>query len=387
MGLNRILTGILVPVTFCLAWLAPAGSMAADGATVPTTDQAAVAIHTNYGDRLCWFHTCPGDYNQDGMVTEADITPFGVYFDVGIRQHDEAFPDYYVLSLVDGNGDGYITSADLTPIGVYYGLDVLGGYRLYASNDPADYPGSNAGPNGPGATLVASRGLSETVTDPLETTRYNGVYCQDRLRYEVEVGDPRSFEYWWIRAVDGNGNEGTPSAVWVHPGREVALSDDDQVPATWDESTSTLSWYYYNRGDYNFNSMVEVTDMHLITTHGGEVNTGDPNSLAYVIDTDGSGVVDEGDMAAVYEAWETRIFGYNVYIADTSAAYPAANDARSVLEPVAAVDFASAGFMLAETRPLLSIELPDVAAGQYLWVRPYDQLGYEGTPSNLVVVE
>lgn len=385
---TRLTMDVWVFASLALAiFITPAVCIAAEVSTVPTTDQAAVKLGTFYVNRLSWYHTCPGDYNQDGMVTAADITPFGMNFDIAVSGDDESFPDWNVLSVIDGNGDGLITSADITPIGVHYGMDVLGGYQLYASDDARDYPDSNAGPNKPGATLIASRGFAETVTKPGDTSDYNGRMNPARLRYEVIVDDPTVYEYWWVRPLDKSGHEGTPSELWRNPGKAVPVSDDDRALASWNGGTNMLSWYYNHLGDYSLNGFIDTSEVTIIGMHLGEVNTGDPNSIAYIIDNNGSGDVDQGDLDTVLENWGTIIYGYNVYVSNSANDYPSANDAGSVLEQVAAVDYINAGFRFSEVRPLLSIALAEVTPGMYLWVRPYDSYGYEGTPSNLVVVE
>jgi len=376
---------VVTVVSVMAAMLLPAVTARAAETSIVPTNEAGAVVWSGFGPAgLSWFHTCPGDYNQDGLVSGSDITPFGIYFDWAST--GETFPDDVILSLIDGNGDGVITAADITPVGVNYGRDVLGGYNLYASDDPADYPDDGGQATKPGAVLLTSVTLADTITEPGETRNYLNQQVLVRKRFRYPLEDPTIYYYYWVRPVDGLGNEGSPSEIWKNPGVSVTRLAQSAAVADW-LGGSTLRWYYYNHGDYNLDRMVTISDMNKVTQLFQTVASSDPNTETGMIDTDGSGVIDTGDIEAIEVNYDKIICGYNVYHSMEAGDYPATNDERSNIEPVASIGYDGTNFTGDPYRPVFTVDVPGASAGSYLWVRPYDHYGWEGTPSNLVVVE
>lgn len=143
MGVQGLLRRLAFAVMVLTAIITPVLSGAAEGSTAPETDLARPAWDTR--GMVRWYHSLPGDFNQDGLVNGSDLTQFGLYFDLAAS--DGSFRVHSELSLIDGNRDGRITSADMTTIGVHYNNDVLGGYNVYASQSLADYPAGNTAPS------------------------------------------------------------------------------------------------------------------------------------------------------------------------------------------------------------------------------------------------
>lgn len=79
---------------------------------------------------LNWYYRNWGDYDQNGKVAIADITPLAVHF--GQSYDVEAEPQC-LLAAVDGDGNGTIGIADVTPIAVNFGV-TCSGYRVESSN-------------------------------------------------------------------------------------------------------------------------------------------------------------------------------------------------------------------------------------------------------------
>jgi len=73
----------------------------------------------------------PGDYDNDGLVGIADITPIAQIY--GFSAED-GLPEV-VLARVDGDGDGRVGISDITPIAQNYGTDVAA-YRLERGPSP-----------------------------------------------------------------------------------------------------------------------------------------------------------------------------------------------------------------------------------------------------------
>ena len=108
------------------------------------------------GSVLSWFYANTGDYDQNGQVTIADLTPIGQNFEES-NPEGGAWPAANLLAQVDGDSNGVINISDITPIGQNLQNSVLGGYNIYASEDEADVPDEDNGfRNGGGSMLVAN---------------------------------------------------------------------------------------------------------------------------------------------------------------------------------------------------------------------------------------
>ncbi|MCB1219811.1 MAG: hypothetical protein H7A35_09530 [Planctomycetales bacterium] len=88
---------------------------------------------------LSWRERLTGDYDINGVVTIADITPLGI--NLG-KSYDKEDPDASPkVEIVDGDFNGLITLADITPIGQNFNTQITG-YDVYrtalssASEDP-----------------------------------------------------------------------------------------------------------------------------------------------------------------------------------------------------------------------------------------------------------
>ena len=380
--MRHVAAGAFVIALMLLLGATDSGSVGASSSSVPTSEQARIVM----GRGVFWYHTCPGDYNQDGLVNASDITPLGANLD------ESALPDAFAksthFSLIDGDQNGMLTIADMTAIGANFESDVLGGYHVYAADSLGEYPDTNAAPSKPGAHLMGSVALADTLTADDETVNYADRKVRARKRFSFATEYPLEHRYWWVRPVDKHGNEGTPSEVVVDPGSHVPRNDLSAAVASWDPAPSTLSWYSYNHGDYNCDGDVGVADMTPVLQNYMQSASSDVNSVKYIADGDFSRVIDDDDIDIIGQYFGLFIAGYSIYASDIQSVYPQSNDVLSVVEPVSTIHYERSDYDdQPQYRPLLSVELPEVTAGTYLWVRPYDYVGYEGTPSNLVVAE
>ncbi|MBN2081893.1 hypothetical protein JW859_06745 [bacterium] len=147
-------------------------------------------------DTLTWHYVNIGDYNQDGEVGVADLTPIGVNFGEDVTPNQFDFNT--ALSVIDGNSNGQIEVADITPIGQNYLFNIFGGFRIYGSQNFSDY---NVDGNG-GATLI------DTVTIGDDAI---GTASQVRLSFEYTIGAPVANDFYWVRPTDGASAEGVIS--------------------------------------------------------------------------------------------------------------------------------------------------------------------------------
>jgi len=71
---------------------------------------------------LTWHHRSQGDYNQDGVVSIADVTPIAIHFGETVPGDDTAHVS--IQAVVDGNQDGTVSISDVTPIAMRFGVEV-----------------------------------------------------------------------------------------------------------------------------------------------------------------------------------------------------------------------------------------------------------------------
>lgn len=182
---------------------------------------AGLLFDPGYPPRLEWCYWNSGDCNQDGLVFFDDVPWYGQFIGLG-------YPDYYsapFMSDVDLNDE--INLSDMYPIGAHVGWQVAG-YRVYASNNSADYPD----PSAPGVQLVAEITFESALGDPLT----------DRLRFQYDLlpwpGEmPKQFVWvspysWGSEAADG------AASVLLDLG-VPALSFSLSTPSEWYDGSGT----------------------------------------------------------------------------------------------------------------------------------------------------
>ncbi|MCB1216441.1 hypothetical protein KDL44_03560, partial [bacterium] len=83
-------------------------------ASLPDPEKSRVADLAVSGDSslatFTWSYSNPADYDQNGEVNIADLTPVGVHFG-----KDSNSPDWATASIADGDGNGLVNLADITP--------------------------------------------------------------------------------------------------------------------------------------------------------------------------------------------------------------------------------------------------------------------------------
>ncbi len=186
--------------------------------------------------QLSWYYANCGDYNQNGVVGLTDLVPLALY--LGETGPANGYPETSERSVIDGNGDHRISLADLAPIGANWGAAALGGYNIYASADPQDYPAAGVAPQdaklwqGQAAFAAATAGVL------------------DRKHFTFALAAPSAGEYYWVRPADG-ALDGMPSTLAHHaasaPGGWSMLGHDAQQTCRSEYSgpaTATLKWAF-----------------------------------------------------------------------------------------------------------------------------------------------
>ena len=163
----------------------------------PASAAARAQMHFSTGNpsTFSWTYTCPGDYDQNGEVNVADLTPLGQNYGTG-----GGFEYATDLYQIDGDGNGELNISDLTTIGQNYGASVAG-YAIYRSTSPdTEYPSSN--------TAASLAELIHETTAEDEAPRAPGF----RRRYYFSTDEPVGVkDVFWIRPLDQSGQPGTPS--------------------------------------------------------------------------------------------------------------------------------------------------------------------------------
>lgn len=154
----------------------------AAGAPVGAENRIAdlAARYAGAGYRLSWSYRNRGDYDLNGEVNAADLTPLGLHFGA-----TSASPDWELARLADGNGDGELNIGDITPIGQHFHARVAG-YGIWGGNDAAGW----------------------NYLGQMELAAWEVVDGSRSFRYDFAQAD---FDYYYVAALDGQGAEGEPS--------------------------------------------------------------------------------------------------------------------------------------------------------------------------------
>jgi len=169
----------------------------------------------------------------------------------------------------------------------------------------------------------------------------------------------------------------------------VPHSASDASQLTYDPSNATaeLRFDYANRGDYDQNGQVNISDLTPLGKHLNE-GTGTPFPRASnlsMIDGSGDGVVSISDLTPLGAGLNDTVTGYNVYCTTDGSKVPTDNTTPS--DPAARVGnvvIADHQGTSTADRIFWTFDLASTPAGAFYWVRPYEAVQTaEGTPSNV----
>jgi hypothetical protein len=164
---------------------AKAVSTAPGGGENKPTDLRLIETATAGTYILRWHERNVGDYDNNGTVAIADITPLAMNFGSAVADENSA------VGLADGDGNETIGIADVTPIAVHFGT-ALAGYNVYVAGNATPLP--NEG--NPGEPLSVMR------PDDAGSTRVEYEYSEVLLAGTEEVR---------VAPGDNGGAEGIPS--------------------------------------------------------------------------------------------------------------------------------------------------------------------------------
>jgi hypothetical protein len=149
---------------------------------------------------------------------------------------------------------------------------------------------------------------------------------------------------------------------------------------------------YTNPGDYDQNGLVTISDLTPLALHFGKSGPFAPD-VAFIgfgsypveslVDGDGNGEINLADLTVIGQNFgNDALGGYNIYGSATLDALPASPDAESSIPPVTSVPFLDGDGDTTTQRLSYNYFQPSAPAGAvYMWSRPVDAEGNEGTPS------
>jgi len=181
-----------------------------------------------------------------------------------------------------------------------------------------------------------------------------------------------------------------PANAGDQPARGASLAPARDASATvlsLDLGNTELHWGYYNQGDYDQNSEVNVADLTPLGRHFLEAGPFLVNAIGAVVDGDGNGEINVADLTPIGANYGRRVRGYRIYESLDAGNYPAVNDAPSALAALGETSLSEGD--PAQERLHYSFLLNEVVVGAFYWVRPYDGEPLDpaaslGTPSNMV---
>lgn len=134
---------------------------------------------------LSWHYLNAGDYDQNGRVAIADITPLAQHF--GETYDPETEPNS-LQAVIDGSGNGVVNIADVTPIAVNFGVQC------------AEY-------------LVQQSATGEDPWDDVEVVAMDAATGEGRLFFSRAFTPAPASPFIRVVPRDAEGSPGVPSAL------------------------------------------------------------------------------------------------------------------------------------------------------------------------------
>ena len=149
-------------------------------------------------NEISWNSVLAGDGDRNGVITIADLTPIGTFFN-SAPPYERDFGDFISYSDPDSNRDGTVDFRDALAIGAFLGQ--LGGeYNLYYSANSADVP---------------LNPWADSTIAPLENVEFLRMEPPLRGVFSLDF-TPASGGFFWLRAVV-DGDEGPVSEIITVP--------------------------------------------------------------------------------------------------------------------------------------------------------------------------
>lgn len=201
--------------------------------------------------------------------------------------------------------------------------------------------------------------------------------------------------------LDAPGFSGDGVVAWLHfakrpfsqSTRAASTPPDNaesQAAAGFNSGSGELSWRFNNKGDYNQNGQVGLTDLTPLGVRFGQsvAYPAELNTAKAVIDGNNDGILNIGDLTQIGVNYGKDLQdGWNVYRSLNAADYPtnaADNNGTATQFATFPVNGYDASTTPGMDRVLYKFIVASPAPGEYYWVRPVDATGVEGYASDLV---
>ncbi|MCB1186922.1 hypothetical protein KDL29_07115 [bacterium] len=268
---------------------------------------------------LSWHYILEGDYDQNGVVTAADLVPLaghlrefagsgglGDYFDIGTI-------DY----VIDRNGDGFITPADLTAIAVNYGRQA-GAYKAYASESWWDRPWA---PDK--ETELSSPGVPPFSTVGLSQARLSSA---GQLYFEIPLSSG-DYSYNWITREDQNAIQRSHIALRGETFGEIEFGvtpfRERETALLYYEESNSIGMLPILQGDGDGTGQVTIADITpLGILLGKSVDIPLPIRAYHRADYNLDGIISLYDLQPIGSRLTATLDGYNLYYAENSGQLP-----------------------------------------------------------------
>lgn len=165
------------------------------------------------------------------------------------------------------------------------------------------------------------------------------------------------------------------------------LNSGSAAETSYDAGSTTVSWYFWNTGDYDQNGEVNVSDLTPIALHFGQSGPFMDDSVESVIDGDGNGEINLADITPIVLHYLRTVDSYSVYSSDSEDEIPTSPDgpigagARSLGN----VDLANAIGNPATERLRFEFNVAAPVPDEFYWVRPIHGSD-EGIPTPRIFV-
>jgi outer membrane protein assembly factor BamB len=148
------------------------------------------------------------------------------------------------------------------------------------------------------------------------------------------------------------------------------------TPGSW-----KIRWDYLNRGDYDQNGFVGISDLTPLGIHFGKSGPFDRGSIESLVDGDGNGEINLSDITPIGVNYQAFTSAYNVYSSDNPRDCPTAWDGPNGPDAQLLGRLETADVLeVAVGRAVFSLAVDQPVAGRCYWIRPTDGIS-EGSAS------
>jgi len=288
----------------------------------------------------------PGDYDQNGEVNIADLTPLANHLG-----ETGGWDLTTIQSVLDGDGNGEINLADITPIGMHFGQSFT--WNIYY-----------------GQVTVATPDAGLLAHVDYSTRQGNPAAERVRLVTTLAAIEPGPF-YYAAPVIDGVLASGGDIVVESGPHPVRFYISNPCYSLEWDSVGGELKYQHILQCDGDLSGAVNIADLTPIGAHFGASGPFPHDSLEWYADLDKNGEINIADVTPLGPCQGATLDGYLFYTTTDTGQLPPAYSFPATA-PAAQVSFLPSGESWG------SLAFP---SGAYVWLRPY-----VGDPTDIINV-